>query len=111
MKRKIKVFVLLIFISFFSQNTFSYEIIKIIAVDEKLWSEIKIPSDWVYKECQGSFVEYPGFMEPTIHYILHFKDGRNHKIEMRFNRFKGILEKNAFILDLTDFSEKYIKIN
>ena len=42
--------------------------------------------------------------------MLHFIDENGHKIELRFNRYRGRLDKNAFLFDMTDFKEKYIRI-
>ena len=79
-------------------------------MDSALWSEIRIFEDWSYSDCQGSFVEYPEFVAPTIHYTLHFFDERQHKIELRLSRQNGELDFFAHVLDLTDFSENVIRI-
>ena len=93
-----------------TQEIFPYKSIKIVGLDKGLWKEISIPNTWTYLDCQSSYVEYPEFTEPTIHYVLHFIDENGHKIELRFNRYRGRLDKNAFLFDLTDFKEKYIRI-
>ncbi len=95
---------------FLIQPTFAYDKIKIIGIDTAVWNEITIPKDWVYKDCKDSFAEYPDFVEPTIHYCLHFVDSRNHKIELKFSRHKGKLDNYAIKYDMTDYSETYIRI-
>ncbi|MCR5126166.1 MAG: hypothetical protein K6B43_13395 [Treponema sp.] len=109
-KTTLRFLLALIFFAFLLQNANSYETIKIVALDKGLWKEISIPPTWTYTDCQSSYVEYPDFTDPTIHYVLHFTDENAHKIELRFNRFRGRLDKNAFMFDMTSFSEKYIRI-
>ncbi len=105
-----KISIPLILLSLATHEIRAYETIKIIGLDKGLWKEISIPKSWKYMDCQSSFIEYPDFTDPTIHYVLHFTDENGHKIELRFNRFRGRLDKNAFLFDMTDFKEKYIRI-
>ncbi len=99
-----------IFLVFVFEPIFAYPKIAIVGADSALWNEIRFFEDWEYLDCQGSFAEYPGFVGATIHYCLHVKDERNHKIELRFSRHNGVLDEFAHVLDMTDFSENVIRI-
>jgi len=111
MIKKLRIIIFFLIFSYVPFYSHAFKRIQIVSVDKNLWQEIAIPPYWFYKDCQTSFIEYPEIIEPTIHYVLHFVDlNNNHKIEMRFNRFKGKVDKNAYVFDLTDFSERYIRI-
>ena len=84
--------------------------IKIVGVDSALWNEISIPKTWVYTDCQNSFAEYPPFVEPTIHYCLHFTDKNGDRLELRFSRFQGKIDETAILFNLTNFSRTSLKI-
>ena len=110
MRKTLKRILPAVLLSLFAKEAYPYRTLRIVGIDSRVWKEITIPDGWIYLDCQDSFIEYPEVIEPTIHYTLHFKDERNHRLELRFRRFKGKLEEYAYLFDMTDFSETYIRI-